>query len=149
MFLYRTMSPRLTVTLHRSSGSSGTSVVAIRFDGRLYFANVPYFEDALLAAASSHPDAEAMLVIGDGINEIDASGEQALRNLHQRLRDSRVAVVFAGLKPQVVDVMRATGLYAEIGERAFFASEQEALRALLADAGAATGRSSETARAAD
>ena len=149
MFLYRTMSPRLTVTLHRSSGSSGTTVVAIRFDGRLYFANVPYFEDALLAAASSHPDAEAMLVIGDGINEIDASGEQALRNLHQRLRDSRVAVVFAGLKPQVVDVMRATGLYAEIGARAFFATEQEALRALLADAGAATGRSSETAQAAD
>ena len=136
MFLYRTMSPRLTVTVHQSP-SATKSVVAIRFDGRLYFANVPYFEDAVLVAASSHPQAAAMLVVGDGINEIDASGEQVLGNLHQRLRESGVAVAFAGLKPQVIDVMRATGLYAEIGSQAFFANEHEALRALLDSAGAA------------
>ena len=131
MFLYRTMSPRLTVSVHPPSHAAAKHVVAIRFDGRLYFANVPYFEDAVLEAASSHPNTHAILVVGDGINEIDASGEVVLRNLHQRLRDSGIAVVFAGLKSQVIDVMRATGLHAEIGSQAFFASEQEALRELL------------------
>jgi SulP family sulfate permease len=131
MFLYRTMSPRLTVSLHPSSSAAPKRVVAIHFDGRLYFANVPYFEDAVLEAASSHPNASAIIVAGDGINEIDASGEECLRNLHRRLRDSGVAVVFAGLKPQVIDVMRATGLYTEIGADAFFATEQDALRELL------------------
>jgi len=136
LFLYRTMSPRLTVRLHEASPAArdrAQRVVSIRFDGRLYFANVPYFEDAVLEAASSHPSANAVLVIGDGINEIDASGEDALRNLHRRLRESDVAVVFAGLKPQVLDVMRATGLYTEIGSSAFFATEQAALCALLGD----------------
>ena len=46
---------------------------------------------------------------------------------------SNYGVVFAGLKPQVTDVMHATGLYAEIGGEAIFATEQDALRALLGD----------------
>ena len=143
LFLFRTMSPRLTIRLHEAPAArdGAKHLVSIRFDGRLYFANVPYFEDALLEAASSHPSANAILVVGDGINEIDASGEDVLRNLHRRLRESGVAVVFAGLKPQVTDVMRATGLHAEIGSQAFFASEQEALRALIGDMSAAERRS--------
>jgi SulP family sulfate permease len=137
MFLYRTMSPRVRVRFHESSQSaapaaeSGQGVVAIRFNGRLYFANVPYFEDAVLDAASRHPHAKAILVVGDGMNEIDASGEEVLRHLHRRLRDSGVTMVFADLIPQVTNVMRATGLYAEIGAQAFYGSERDALRELL------------------
>ena len=130
MFLYRTMSPRLTVAVHPSAADAAKPVVSIRFDGRLYFANVPYFEDAVLEAASSHPNARAIIVVGDGINEIDASGEEVLRNLHGRLRDIGIAVVFAGLKSQVIDVMRTTGLYTQIGAEAFFATEQDAVREL-------------------
>jgi SulP family sulfate permease len=135
LFLYRTMSPRVTVRFHTSDDNAHSDnpggVVAIRFDGRLYFANVPYFEDAVLEAAAKHPNATVILVAGDGINEIDASGEEVLRHLFGRLRDSGLKMVFADLKPQVIQVMQATGLYDEIGAHAFFATEYEALQVLL------------------
>jgi len=133
LFLYRTMSPRVTVCYYPAAtmaGEADRGVVAIRFDGRLYFANVPRFEDAVLEAAAEHPWASSLIVAGAGINEIDASGEDMLRQLHHRLKTTGVRMVFAGLKPQAVSVLEATGLYAEIGTHAFFDSEGEALAAL-------------------
>lgn len=130
MFLYRTMSPRVNVRVHEGSGTV-PPVLSIHFDGRLYFANVPYFEDAVLNAASSHPAARTILVDGRAINEIDASGEEVLRHLHRHLRDNDTRMVFAELKPQVIEVMRATGLHDVIGDGAFFGSEQAALAELL------------------
>lgn len=50
-----------------------------------------------------------------------------LSHLHLRLSSSNVRMVFADLKPQVVSVLQATGLYARIGDDAFYESEQEAL----------------------
>jgi SulP family sulfate permease len=136
LFLYRTMSPRVTVAYRPIGGGADArdrGVVTIRFDGRLYFANVPAFENAVLEAASDHPGASSLLVAGGGINEIDASGEDMLRQLHQRLDALGVRLVFAGLKPQVTAVLRATGLHDEIGGQAFFEDEAAALAALQAD----------------
>jgi len=129
------MSPRVTVRYHPAQAADDASdrgVVTIHFDGRLYFANVPSFEHAVLEAAADHPSASSLLVAGGGINEIDASGEDMLRQLHQRLQANGVRMVFAGLKPQAMAVLEATGLRDEIGAQAFFASEEAALAALLA-----------------
>jgi sulfate permease, SulP family len=142
LFLYRTMSPRVTVRFHAAAAPDDTAdqgVVTIHFDGRLYFANVPSFEHAVLEAAADHPQAGSLLVAGAGINEIDASGEDMLRQLHQRLKANGVRMVFAGLKPQAMDVLDATGLRAEIGQDAFFATEEEALAALRTAGAAASG----------
>jgi len=145
LFLYRTMSPRVTVRYHAAAAPDDPAdrgVVTIHFDGRLYFANVPSFEHAVLEAAADHPSAASLLVAGAGINEIDASGEDMLRQLHQRLLANGVRMVFAGLKPQAMDVLQATGLRDEIGADAFFPSEAEALAALRgAGTPAAEGRS--------
>ena len=45
----------------------------MRFDGSLTFINVAYFEDIILEAQAEYPDARVLLVVGSGINEIDAS----------------------------------------------------------------------------
>jgi SulP family sulfate permease len=102
-------------------------VTAVRFDGRLYFANVAFFEDAILEAVANNPQAPYLLIVGDGINELDASGEEVIHHLVERLRGSGVVVLFAGMKKQVLDVMRATGLYAAIGEENFFGTAERGL----------------------
>jgi MFS superfamily sulfate permease-like transporter len=71
-------------------------VTAVRFDGRLYFANVAYFEDAILEAVAANPEARALLVVGEGINEIDASGEEVMHHVVQHLRDAGIEVAFSG-----------------------------------------------------
>lgn len=144
LYLYRTMTPRVAILGRHSDGTLRDArahdlppskvVTAVRFDGRLYFANVSFFEDAILEAVASNPDAPYLLIVGDGINELDASGEEVIHHLVERLRGSGIVVLFAGLKKQVVDVMQATGLRAAIGEKSFFASAEHALEAIYSRA---------------
>jgi hypothetical protein len=63
LFLYNTMKPRVAVLGRFHDGTlrdakvnnlpASDVVTAIRFDGRLYFANVSYFEDAVLDAVAN------------------------------------------------------------------------------------------------
>ena len=141
LFLYRTMKPRVARLGRHSDGTlrdvkvypempTSEHVVPVRFDGQLYFANVAYFEDALLEAVREKPNARYVLVVGNGINNLDASGEDVIRSLNERLRDNGVTLVFSGLKKQVLDVMHHTGLFDEIGQKRIFASEDMALAAI-------------------
>jgi sulfate permease, SulP family len=91
---------------------------------------VAYFEDAILEAVSNHPDAKYVLVVGDGINQLDASGEEVVHHLVSRLQDTGITLVFSGLKKQVLDVMRATGLFEVITQANIFATEDQAIAAI-------------------
>ncbi len=140
LYLYRTMRPRVAILGRHPDGTlrdamvhnlkTSEHIIVIRFDGSLYFANVPYFEDAILEEAARNPRAKYILVVGDAINEIDGSGEEVVRHLVQRLRENGVTMVFSGLKMQVLQVMENTGLHAEIGARHFFRTEDQALDAI-------------------
>jgi SulP family sulfate permease len=140
LYLYRTMTPRIAILGRHSDGSlrdarvhnlpASEVVTAVRFDGSLYFANVAYFEDAILEAVASNPKAKYLLVVGNGINELDASGEEVMHHLADSLRAGGVTLVFSGLKKQVVDVMRATGLLDHIGEARLFPTADMALAAI-------------------
>lgn len=146
LYLYRTMTPRVAILGRHPDGTlrdarvhklpPSNVVTAVRFDGRLYFANVSYFEDAILEAVAANPQARALLVVGEGINELDASGEEVMHHVVQHLRDAGIEVAFSGLKKQVVDVMRATGLLVFIGENRLFPTADAALEAIHAEAAA-------------
>jgi SulP family sulfate permease len=144
MHLYSTMKPRVAILGRMPDGTlrdakvhnlpASDVVTAIRFDGRLYFANVSYFEDAVLNAVAENPEAPYVLIVGDGINDIDASGEEVIHHLVERLNENGVVILFAGLKMQVTTVMQATGLRSMIGEKRFFASAEQALEAIYSRA---------------
>jgi SulP family sulfate permease len=105
-------------------------MLAIRFDGSLYFANVSYFEDAVLEAVAHRPEAKYLLVVGDGINQLDASGEEVVRHLVDRLKANGITLVFSGLKRQVLDVMHNTGLFDAITQANIFPTEEHAIAAI-------------------
>jgi SulP family sulfate permease len=102
----------------------------MRFDGSLYFANISYFEDNVLEMVAAKPNAKYLLVVGDAINQLDASGEEVVHHLVERLREGGIEVVFSGLKKQILDVMRATGLFEKIGQKNIFATEDQAIAAI-------------------
>lgn len=141
LYLFRTMSPRVALLGRHPDGTLRDArlhhlpvsdyIVALRFDGSLYFANVPHFEDAILAQVAAQPRAKYVLIVGDGINQMDASGEEVVRHLVERLRDNGVGVAFSGLKQQVLQVMHNTGLHDLIGERDLFRTEDAALDAIM------------------
>ncbi|MGH8670679.1 MAG: SulP family inorganic anion transporter, partial [Burkholderiales bacterium] len=140
LYLVRTMKPRVAVLGRYEDGTlrdaslynlpTNELIATMRFDGDLYFANVPYFEDELLAVVAKYPKSKFILVVADGITEIDASGEEMINHLVQRLRGNGITMVFSGLKRQVLDVMRRTGLYQRIGAENVFATVDMALETI-------------------
>ena len=140
LYLYRTMSPRVAILGRYKDGTlrdvkvnnleTSEQIIAIRFDGSLYFANVAFFEDAILEAVSDKPNAEYVLVVGDAINQLDASGEEVIHHLLLRLRENNIQLVFSGLKKQVLEVMRKTSLMKDLGDENMFANEDMALESI-------------------
>lgn len=146
LYLYRTMKPRVAQLGRYRDGTlrdikvnpslpTSPHIIAVRFDGSLYFANVSYFEDNILEEVANRPDAKYLLVVGDGINYIDSSGEEVIHRLVEGLRDSGTQVVFSGLKKQVLDVLRATGLRDIIGEDNIMATEEQAINSIYSRLG--------------
>jgi sulfate permease, SulP family len=140
LFLYRTMTPRVAILGRYHDGTlrdvkvnnlpTSEHVIAMRFDGSLYFANVSYFEDTILEAIANNPKAKYLLVVGDAINQLDASGEEVVHHLVERLKSIGVTIVFSGLKKQILDIMRQTELSEVVGAENIFANENMALRSI-------------------
>lgn len=143
LYLYRTMTPRVAILGRYHDGTLRDArvhnlpiseyIIAIRYDGSLYFANVPYFEDIILEAVSNSPRARHLLIVSDGINQLDASGDEVIHHVVERLRSNGIRVVFSGLKKQVLDVMRHSGLFDYIGQENVFADEDKALDSIYAE----------------
>ncbi len=141
LYLYRTMKPRVAELGRHADGTlrdvkvhpnlpTSRNVIALRFDDSLYFANAVHFEEAVLDALAAKPDAKYVLIVANGINQIDATGEEIVRHLVERLRAAGVTMVLCGLKKQVRDVMARTGLDAVIGDDHVFPDEARALAAI-------------------
>ena len=95
--------------------------------------------DAILEAEASKPEADFILIVGDGINQLDASGEEVLHHMISRLRSNGVTVVFSGLKKQVLDTLSRTGLRKQIGDDNIFATADQALDSIYDRLDAAAG----------
>lgn len=138
LFLFRTMRPRIVLLGLDEHGHLQNAerynlprfhpkVIALRFDGQLYFANVSYFEQSVVGIVSGDPSLRYLLVDSRGINGLDASGVEMLRGLVDRLRSSGIELTFCNIKGPVVEVMRRTGLLDKIGSERIFLTEQAAL----------------------
>ncbi len=137
LYLYRTMQPRVAVLARHPDGTlrdaelfgldTCKNISMIRFDGQLYFANTSYFEDKIQERVATRPDLKYVIVLADGINQIDATGEEMLSHLSERLHAAGIEMLFAGVKKQVMDVFTRTGLYQHLGAERFFRTEEQAL----------------------
>jgi SulP family sulfate permease len=141
LFLHGSMKPRSEILGRTPEGTLAGAVthdlqpisenyVVLRFDASLVFINSAYFEEAVMKALEQFPLARAVLVIGDGINRIDATGEERLRALTTDLRNAGVTLMFSSLKNPVRLAMARAGLDDVIGANNLFAGRDSALQAL-------------------
>ncbi len=109
-------------------------LAVVGFAGPLNFTSTSYLEDEILGRVAALPGLRHLLIAGHGISEIDASGEEVLRHLVQRLRAVGYQVSFSGLKDEVLDVLRRTRLYDVIGKENFFPTQVQAITAIFPSA---------------
>ena len=125
VFLYKSMRPIVSeLSLneenvlkssehYRLKGCRHISVV--RFDGALFFANASYLDEQVARFRTEHPDLRYILLDARGINDMDASGEEALSMIVDRLRAAKLGFAMSGVKGQVMAVMERTQLLDKIG----------------------------------
>lgn len=114
---------------YRLKGCRHISVV--RFDGALFFANASYLDEQVLKFRNNQPDLRYILLDARGINDMDASGEEALQMLVKRVRSGGLGFAMCGVKGQVISVMERTGLYDEVGKENIYADSRAATAALI------------------
>ena len=142
VFLYKSMRPVVaSLSLNedkvlksaehfRLKGCSHISVV--RFDGALFFANASYLDEQVAKFRTEQPDLRYILLDAKGINDMDASGEEALSMIVDRLRSAKLGFAMSGVKGQVMAVMERTHLLDKIGMENIYATTEDAVTKIVA-----------------
>ncbi len=130
LYLYRTMRPRISILSRDPDGTlrdaevrklaTCDNISLIRFDGSLYFANTGYFSDTILSRVASKPDLKFVIIDAEGINGIDATGEEMLHDLARRLDSLGIELLFARAKMQIMDILKRTKFFEHHGKERFF-----------------------------
>ena len=131
------MKPRVAVLARHSDGSlrdaevhdltTCENISVIRFDGSLYFANTSYFEDKVMLKLAIKPGLKYVIVDAEGMNQLDATGEEMLVQLTERLSSTGIEVLFARVKQQIMDVLVRAGFIKQFGDWRFFRRTEHAL----------------------
>jgi len=130
LFLFRTMRPRISLLSRDPDGTlrdaevrqlaTCENISLIRFDGPLFFANTGYFNDTVLDRVAAKPDLKFVIIDAEGINEIDATGEEMLHELDKRLQTAGIELIIARAKKQIMDILKRTGFVEAMGTDRFF-----------------------------
>jgi len=144
MYIYSSMKPRVAyLALHpdlsfRDARHWGLKeckhIVMIRYDGNLFFANVSYFEDLVRDRCKSMPELRHIVLVANGINDMDASGEDVLSLVVDNVRSAGIDFSISGVKETVLGLMKRTHLLEKIGEDHIFATQSIAIESLYDEA---------------
>ncbi|MDD2809650.1 sulfate permease [Rhodoferax sp.] len=137
-FIYRRMFPKISIfrlgesddLIEKTAASPAhddSKVMVLRFDAALIFANASFFEDAVRQIEREHPMLQRLIVLATGINLLDASAVDMLKELVVHLKENGIELVFVDAKQHFMDVARRTGLAQSIGDSRFYPSLQASL----------------------
>jgi MFS superfamily sulfate permease-like transporter len=126
VFLYRSMHPAIASLSMAKDEALHDSVIyglkeceylaILRFNGPLFFANASFLENRINYIRSTKPKLRHLLMVANGINEVDASGVDVLESMVDRLRSAGIDVSFSGVNNDVLDVMKRSHLLDKIGQ---------------------------------
>jgi len=136
LLLFRIMKPRIAMLPHPPSllppealatgAVSDGRIVRMRFDGRLVFVNVSYFEEQLQKLLAAEKNLQVLIVDNVAINDLDASGEEMLRENFKRLKEAGIHVLFTRTKSPIMEIFRRSHLFQDIDETYFHPEPAEA-----------------------
>ncbi len=137
VFLYKNMRPVVT-SLSRDQNmvlvcatTKGLEeckyLSVIRFEGPLFFANASYLEDKISDLMLCKTTLRHVVLVANGINDIDASGEETLSLLVGRLRSAGIDISLSGINETVMKVLMRTHLVNKIGTDHLYPTMESAL----------------------
>ena len=138
--LYKTSKPHMAVvgqvpgTEHfrnvlRHKVITQDTILTLRVDESLYFANARYLEDVVYDMVAKRPELRHVILMCPAINSIDMSALESLEAINQRLSDIDVKLHLSEVKGPVMDKLERSDFMEELtGE--IFLSQHKAVEKL-------------------
>jgi MFS superfamily sulfate permease-like transporter len=136
LLLFRIMKPRVVFPPHpayllpEDAVAAGAlddgRIMRMRFDGSLVFVNVSFFEEQLQKLLAAGTDLKVLIIDGVSINDLDASGEEMLRENFKRLQEAGIHVLFTRIKAPIMEIFKRTHLFGDIDKEWFHRNPADA-----------------------
>jgi len=129
VFLYKSMRPTVT-SLSRHEDETLRDVMAhelmecryidlVSFEGTLFFANASYLEDNITERMMNKKELRHIIISANGINDMDASGEEALSLIIDQVRSAGIGISLCSVNESVMAVLKRTHLFEKIKDNVY------------------------------
>ncbi|MGR3639431.1 SulP family inorganic anion transporter [Alterinioella nitratireducens] len=136
LHLYRTSRPHVAElgrvpgtehfrNIHRHSVETDPTLVSLRVDESLYFANARFLEDLIQKRVTEGCDIRNVVLMFSAVNEVDYSALESLEAINLRLRDMGVGLHLSEVKGPVMDRLHRSDFLTALNGQVFL-SQYEA-----------------------
>jgi SulP family sulfate permease len=140
LFLWRTSQPHVAIVglvpgtehfrnVDRYDVITHPSVLTLRIDESLYFANAGYLEDKIYEQVAAKPEVKHVILMCSAVNMIDASALESLSAISHRLNSSEVSFHLSEVKGPVMDSLQRSDFFEHFKGKVFL-SQFEAIKVL-------------------
>ncbi len=130
LYLYRTSRPHIAEVglvpgtehfrnITRHEVGTQPTVLGLRVDESLYFANSRVLEDYVNDCVASHPQLAHVVLQCSAVNSIDASALESLEAIDSRLRDSGILLHLSEVKGPVMDRLKHTHFLRDLSGKVY------------------------------
>jgi sulfate permease, SulP family len=140
LHLYKTSRPHIAIlgrvpgtehfrNIKRHAVETDVTVLSMRVDESLYFANARFLEDQIYARIAENPSTKHLVLVCPAINDIDLSALESLESINARLNDAGVTFHLSEVKGPVMDKLERSGFLPHLTGKIFL-SHHQAVRQL-------------------
>ena len=108
------------------------TILSIRVDESLYFANARALEDAICERIADRPALKNVILMCPAVNAIDASALESLEAIAHRLASAGIGFHLSEVKGPVMDALKRSDFMEHFKGRVFL-SQFEAVSTLIAE----------------
>ncbi len=135
MHLYKTSKPHIAIlgrvpgtehfrNIKRHQVETNPTVLSMRVDESLYFANARYLEDQINASLSNQPSVKHIILVCPAVNDIDLSALESLESINSRLKDAGITFHLSEVKGPVMDKLDRSGFLPHLTGKVFLSHHQ-------------------------
>lgn len=135
LYLWRSSRPHIAIVgqvpgtehfrnVERHAVVTSPTVLSVRVDESLYFANARYLEDRLYDEVARRPGVEHVVLMCPAVNYIDASALDSLELANERLHHAGVRFHLSEVKGPVLDRLQRSRFLEQLTGEVFFTQHQ-------------------------
>ena len=140
LFLYKTSKPHVAEVglvpgtqhfrnINRHEVETHPSIVSLRIDESLYFANAAFLQDLVYDRIACDQPVRHIVLMCSAVNEIDMSALESLEAINTRLKDMGIKLHLTEVKGPVMDRLKRSHFLVELTGKVYL-SQYDAIREL-------------------